>query len=180
MWLALSPTTNPSSRRAALAVQFRWSRPSLCIGVVVFGLVLPLGAVAQDDYAPTSAYIEKGADRPSIIEVAFGGGVSGGLGLTQRSPLSEEAFAAVMSHRTDDLMACYLRGLKRDPSVGGKVGFHFRIASDGHAAMVQVVHSELRTKRIEDCFVDTARSWRFPRSSAQLSKFDTELVFFLD
>ena len=129
---------------------------------------------APDAYVPTSAWVEPGADTSDVTEISFTGGAdSAGVGLSDRS------FTRTMNSHSGELMACYLKGLKRDPNLRGRVRFQFRIAPDGHVSIVRVVNSGLRSKRVEDCFVEAARAWTFPSSATQ-SRFTTEMAFFLD
>ncbi|MEO1268216.1 MAG: AgmX/PglI C-terminal domain-containing protein, partial [Myxococcota bacterium] len=116
-----------------------------------------LTASGSSGYVPTSAYIEPGAEA-DITAVNFVGS-----GEATAETLSDSAFTSVLNAHSDELMACYLKGLKRDPNLRGSVGFRFKIANDdGHVAMIKVTRSQLQTKRVEDCFVAQAKGWTFP------------------
>ncbi|MEM1347784.1 MAG: AgmX/PglI C-terminal domain-containing protein, partial [Myxococcota bacterium] len=69
-------------------------------------------------------------------------------------------------------------GLADDPEMAGRVDFHFRVAGDGHVAMVKITDSGLEDKPTEDCLVQSARRWQFPETgNKQLVKFDTDFEF---
>ena len=79
--------------------------------------------------------------------------------------------AEIDAHQSE-LIECYAEGLERDDEMSGRVDFHFRIAPDGHVALIKVTHSELRDPDTEECFVETMAAWDFPATSQQaLIKF---------
>jgi hypothetical protein len=132
----------------------------------------------KDSYTPTSAYVEEGADS-NVTQFGFGsGGSSSGKdapGQVQR--LSDSTVDNIMKRHQNELIQCYAKGLQ-ERDMKGKVDFAFAVAPDGHVAMVKVTRSGLRSKKVEDCFVQKAKDWKFPKSGGgQLTKFDTDFTF---
>ena len=140
---------------------------------------LALGAVTRrGDYTPSSKYVEPGADSDvTTLDMTSKEDAPSDPELVDEG-LSEDAIQRVIAQRQADLIQCYADSLEDEPDLEGRVDFHFRIAPDGHVAMVQVTRSALRHKPTEDCFVERSRRWAFPRSSKKaLVKFDTNLYF---
>lgn len=154
--------------------------PSVTSGGVSFagkkanlGASLAGAASAGGHYEPSSAYIEQGADR-DVTQLGFEEGEQD----TPSRPLSEYDIQNTIAENQNDLITCYAEGLEENPDLTGRVDFHFRIAGDGHVAMLKVTESGLRDKATEDCFVRVARAWEFPASnSPMLTKFDTDFMF---
>lgn len=154
--------------------------PSVTTGSVSFdgkkanlGASLAGAANAGGHYEPSSAYIEKGADS-DVTQLGFEKEEQD----APSRPLSEYDIQNTIAENQNDLITCYAEGLEDNPDLTGRVDFHFRIAGDGHVAMIKVTESGLRDKATEDCFVRVARAWEFPASnSPMLTKFDTDFMF---
>lgn len=133
----------------------------------------------KSDYTPTSQYVEPGADS-DVTELDLSASDSApdvDPELIDEGP-SEDALQRVITSNQMELIECYAQGLEEDPDLQGRVDFHFRIAPDGHVAMVKVTRSALKDKPTEDCFVNKSRRWSFPKSSKKVAlKFDTNLNF---
>ncbi len=130
---------------------------------------------------PSSAYIEEGADS-KVLQFGFGQqGLDGEeLQDDRKIPrlMSDGNVQAVIARNQNDLITCYGEELQYDENLAGKVDFEFAIAPDGHVAMVRVTRSTLRSKSAEDCFVEKARHWRFPRTNQELlTRFETDFTF---
>lgn len=140
-----------------------------------------MGAVTKTSrgYTPTSQYIEKGADS-DITELDLSSASQEqpeDPELIDEGP-SEDAIQRTITSNQMELIDCYAQGLEDNPDLAGRVDFHFRIAPDGHVAMVKITRSGLQDKGTEDCFVSKSRKWSFPKSSKKaLIKFDTNLNF---
>lgn len=157
--------------------------PSVSVGAItdggsaagaLAGSLTGAAGAGQDSYEPTSAYVEKGADSDVQVMGFDGDGGGGGGG----ARLSEYAIQDTIAQHQNDLIMCYAEGLEQNPDLQGRVDFHFRIAGDGHVAMVKVTRSGLRDRATEDCFVEKARQWSFPRTGGEaLTKFDTDFNF---
>lgn len=154
------------------------AKPSVTVGALTDGGALDASALtgaAGNNYKPTSAYIEEGADS-DVMVMAFNGSEGGEAG--KASTLSDNAVQNTINNHQNDLIQCYAEGLEDNPDLQGRVDFHFRIAGDGHVAMVKVTRSVLEDKATEDCFVRSARGWKFPSTGGEsLTKFDTNFNF---
>ena len=99
-------------------------------------------------------------------------------GGAQAGSFDESVVQEVMYAHQEDMIGCYAEGLEQDETLAGEVKFHFRVAKDGHVALVKITSSGLRHKDTEDCLVDAARRWSFPATGqAGLAKFDTSFEF---
>ncbi len=129
---------------------------------------------------PSSAYIEAGADSKTL---QFGFGQENAAADQQddrKVPrlMSDDNVQFVVTRNQNDLMSCYGEELQYDETLAGKVDFEFAIAPDGHVAMVRVTRSTLRSKDAEDCFVEKARHWKFPKTNQDiLTRFETDFTF---
>lgn len=133
----------------------------------------------SSDYTPTSQYVEPGADS-DVTELdlsAPDAAPDADPELIDDGP-SEDSLQRVITQNQMELIECYAQGLEDEPDLQGRVDFHFRIAPDGHVAMVKITRSGLKDKPTEDCFVSKSRRWDFPKSSKKVTlKFDTNLNF---
>lgn len=146
-------------------------------GLKLDGAMLGGAATMNKKYKPNSQYIEEGADS-DVTELSFDKGSDGGANAPSAVVFDEEMVQTVMYDHQEDLIGCYAEGLEQDETLKGDVGFHFRVAPDGHVAMVKITESGLRHKDTEDCLVDAARRWRFPKTGqAGMAKFDTSFAF---
>lgn len=154
------------------------AKPSVTVGAITDGKALDasvLTGAAGGKYKPTSAYVEEGADS-DVMVVGFDGSEGGGG--AKVTTLSDSAVQNTINNHQNDLIQCYADGLEDNPDLQGRVDFHFRIAGDGHVAMVKVTESGLQDKGTEDCFVRSARGWSFPSTgSKSMTKFDTNFNF---
>jgi hypothetical protein len=129
-------------------------------------------------YKPTSQYMEEGADSDTT-ELSFDKGSGGSAQQApEREVFDESVVQGVMYEHQEDLIGCYAEGLESDESLAGEVSFHFRVATDGHVALVRLTSSGLRDKQTEDCIVDASRRWKFPATGQPgLVKFNTSFEF---
>lgn len=151
--------------------------PGMSVGAIHDGSALALdqlaGAATTGGYQPSSAYIEEGADSDEQV-IGFGAGEGTGGG----GVLSDSAVKGTITRHQNELIQCYAQSLDEDPDLQGRVDFHFRVAGDGHVAMVKVTRSRLADKATEDCFVRAARGWKFPATGGELmTRFDTDFNF---
>ena len=148
------------------------------------GAAAPFGATAAQlkpahdepsSYEPTSEYIEPGADSDeSAMEF---GAAEDSAAQDDTAPLDEIDVEEVIEAYHHELIACYAEGLERQ-EMSGRVDFHFRLAPDGHVAMVKITQSELEDPSVEACFVESARRWQFPPTRrSTLMRFDTDFTF---
>ncbi len=126
---------------------------------------------------PSSSYVEEGADS-KVLQFGFGSGDDSEADQNAPRLISNDTVQYVVSQNQNELIGCYGEALQDDETLAGKVDFEFAIAPDGHVAMVKVVRSTLRSKSAEDCFVQKARHWKFPRTNQDiLTRFETDFTF---
>lgn len=124
-----------------------------------------------EEYVPSSAYIEEGADNRNL-EFGFGEGATGS------EVLSDGMIQNVVTRGQNDLIGCYAEQLQENQELEGQVFFEFAVRPNGRVAMVKVTDSSLRSKEAEDCFVEKARRWQFPAVDSDiLTRFDTDFMF---
>jgi hypothetical protein len=154
------------------------AKPSVTVGALTNGGSIDTSALtgaAGNNYKPTSSYVEEGADS-DVMVMGFNEGDGGTNG--KATTLSDNAVQNTINNHQNDLIQCYAEGLEDNPDIQGRVDFHFRIAGDGHVAMVKVTRSGLEDKATEDCFVRSARGWKFPSTGGEaMTKFDTNFNF---
>ncbi len=132
--------------------------------------------VDGEPYVPTSQYVEPGADSNEVTLGFAAGEKPEEQDINAR--MDDADVQEVIAENQNDLITCYAEALGRGDEISGRVDFHFRVASDGHVAMVKVTRSELADQPTEDCFVKSAAKWSFPKThTAQLVKFDTNFTF---
>jgi hypothetical protein len=170
LFLVTKTPAPPPAVNAAPSVKMKvGAKPARLDGSMLGG-----AATMGEKYKPTSAYMEPGADS-DVTELSFDKGSNGGA---QAGSFDESVVQEVMYAHQEDMIGCYADGLAEDETLAGEVKFHFRVAKDGHVALVKITSSGLRHKDTEDCLVDAARRWRFPATGqAGLAKFDTSFEF---
>lgn len=166
----VSKTPAPPAVKASPSVKMKVGAEPLKLD----GSMLGGAATMGKKYKPTSAYMEPGADS-DVTELSFDKGSGGGA---QAGSFDESVVQEVMYAHQEELIGCYAEGLEQDETLAGEVKFHFRVAKDGHVALVKITSSGLRHKDTEDCLVDAARRWSFPATGqAGLAKFDASFEF---
>jgi TonB family protein len=70
--------------------------------------------------------------------------------------------ARFIQSRKASIQRCYENGLKRDPSLKGKVMVRFELTPQGRASNVEVEESTLRSDEVINCIKTTMRAWTFP------------------
>lgn len=128
---------------------------------------------ADQEYEPSSAWIEEGLD-PNVTTFGFDGNAPEPTG----PPIDEREVQNLVYAKQNSLMPCYGDALAEDPDLQGKVYLKFGVAPDGHVAMVKVTDSTLRSQPTEDCLVEAAREWSFPQTNRDtLLQFETDFTF---
>ncbi|MBN9687349.1 MULTISPECIES: AgmX/PglI C-terminal domain-containing protein [unclassified Corallococcus] len=70
--------------------------------------------------------------------------------------------ARYIQSRKASIQRCYENGLKRDPSLKGRVMVRFNLTPQGRASDVEVEESTLRSDEVINCIKTTMRAWTFP------------------
>ncbi|RKG73171.1 energy transducer TonB [Corallococcus sp. CA049B] len=78
------------------------------------------------------------------------------------SEVKPKDLARYIQSRKASIQRCYENGLKRDPSLKGKVMVRFDLTPQGRASNVEVEESTLRSDEVINCIKTTMRAWTFP------------------
>lgn len=81
-------------------------------------------------------------------------------------PFGPGSVWAVVQEHQAELTACYEQRLAEGKSVRGEVVLSFVIGRDGVPAKARVKKSTLADAAVETCLLRAARTWVFPRPSA--------------
>ncbi|MEL6181536.1 MAG: AgmX/PglI C-terminal domain-containing protein [Myxococcota bacterium] len=73
------------------------------------------------------------------------------------------ALASTFRRYNNGLQNCYERGLKRNPSLRGKVSLMVTISASGAVSNVNVRQNTLRDAGVISCMTSQARRWNFPK-----------------
>lgn len=94
-----------------------------------------------------------------------------------RGQLDPEQIAPVVRAGLDPLRRCYERGLKRDPSLVGKLVLSIRVAPDGHVARATLegTGGPKLPLDVESCMQMEARGWLFPKPTGGAVVFEVPL-----
>ncbi|NPC72365.1 energy transducer TonB [Corallococcus exiguus] len=78
------------------------------------------------------------------------------------SEVKPKDLAREIQRRKASIQRCYENGLKRDPSLKGRVMIRFDLTPQGRASNVEVEESTLRSDEVINCIKTTMRTWTFP------------------
>jgi hypothetical protein len=76
--------------------------------------------------------------------------------------LDKDVIAAVIKEEMGPIRGCYLTGLRRQPTLNGKVVIKFVVAADGSVAKADLKSSTMNDEGVEACVVDLFRGMAFP------------------
>jgi hypothetical protein len=76
--------------------------------------------------------------------------------------LDTAAITNTVKRNIGGVKACYEAGLKRNPSMGGKVTVRWNISSVGKVTSVDVENDTLKDDEVVQCIKGKVQSWRFP------------------
>jgi outer membrane biosynthesis protein TonB len=119
-------------------------------------------------YAPKASWTARGFDPQAPTEISLQG--------PEQKPLSESELRSVLTERL--LMPCYRDIAQKVPKMSGTVRFEGVVGPDGKILHVKVVRSQLRSRMVEDCMIETIQKSRFPRSSGEANtRFSMDFRF---
>ncbi|MBI5534572.1 MAG: AgmX/PglI C-terminal domain-containing protein [Deltaproteobacteria bacterium] len=95
------------------------------------------------------------AGTASGVQVSDGGAVIGRL--------PPEVIQQVVRNEYTRLRACYEDGLRREPTLTGRVATRFVIGLDGTVSQVTSGGSDLPDRVVQECIFDVFRTLKFPR-----------------
>lgn len=117
-----------------------------------------LAGDAQDVATRMSAVSRRGPDKPDIKtrprtkQVTF----------DSKGSINAKAVGAAFTRHRTLLQNCYERGLKRNPSLRGKVGLTVNIKRDGRVGFVRVSKNTLRDPAVITCMTKRVKRFKFP------------------
>jgi len=68
----------------------------------------------------------------------------------------------VVRAHSGQMRACYVLGLRRDPTLHGRIDTVFAIGRDGSTILAQIKSSTLPDKAVVDCVLDVFKGLRYP------------------
>jgi hypothetical protein len=91
--------------------------------------------------------------------------------------LDPGVIAKEIRSRLGAIKACYEAGLKRNPSIGGKVVLRFEVSSIGKVTSAEVDQDTLHDDEVVGCMKARVSSWRFPAPSGGSVQFSYPFIF---
>lgn len=77
-------------------------------------------------------------------------------------PLEGEAIEDVIRQNGNEIRACYIQELDRDPDLEGKITVSFLIDGTGQVADAEIGETTMNDTVVEECIMLNVRRWRFP------------------
>ncbi len=97
--------------------------------------------------------------------------------LGSRDPI---VVGSVARSRDAELQFCYLEGVKRHPSLAGRLTVHVRIAGNGRVTEVAVESrswDRSKAKDVESCVLSRIARWQFDESAEKTAVYPLILLF---
>jgi hypothetical protein len=79
--------------------------------------------------------------------------------------------------RLGAIKACYEAGLKRNPSIGGKVQLRFEVSSVGKVTSAEIENDTMHDEEVASCIKARVSSWRFPAPAGGSVQFSYPFIF---
>jgi hypothetical protein len=79
--------------------------------------------------------------------------------------------------RLGAIKACYEAGLKRNPSIGGKVQLRFEVSSVGKVTSAEIENDTMHDEEVAGCIKSRVMSWRFPAPAGGSVQFSYPFIF---
>ncbi len=73
--------------------------------------------------------------------------------------------------------ACYEAGLKRNPSIGGKLVLRFTVSTVGKVTAAEIENDTMHDDEVASCIKSRVMSWRFPAPSGGEVQFSYPFIF---
>lgn len=119
-------------------------------------------------YTPSSAWTARRFNPSAPVEIALDG--------PEQKPLSESQLRTVLTEKR--LMPCYKDIAQKVPNMAGIVRFDGVVGADGNVLHVKVAKSQLRSRMVEQCMVETIQKSRFPRATGDAqTRFSMDFRF---
>jgi len=109
-------------------------------------------------------YVQLKRDADYLCELADGSTRHLKDGERRTTPLSREEIERVMIANREDTELCFETVLANNEKAEGKLYISFEIEADGKVANARynTERSTYKNEKLADCFVQKAKSWRFP------------------
>lgn len=109
-------------------------------------------------------YVQLKRDADYLCELADGSTRQLKEGERRTTPLSREEIERVMIANREDTELCFETILAKEEKAEGKLYISFEIEADGKVANARynTERSTYKNEKLADCFVQKAKSWRFP------------------
>jgi hypothetical protein len=79
--------------------------------------------------------------------------------------------------RLGAVKACYESGLKRNPSIGGKLQLRFEVSSVGKVTSAEIETDTMHDDEVASCIKARVMSWRFPAPAGGSVQFSYPFIF---
>jgi hypothetical protein len=79
--------------------------------------------------------------------------------------------------RLGAVKACYESGLKRNPSIGGKLVLRFEVSSIGKVTSAEIDQDSMHDDEVASCIKSRVMSWRFPAPAGGSVQFSYPFIF---
>jgi hypothetical protein len=79
--------------------------------------------------------------------------------------------------RIGAVKACYEAGLKRNPSIGGKVTLRFEVSTVGKVTSAEIENDTMKDDEVTGCIRTRVLSWRFPAPAGGSAQFSYPFIF---
>ena len=124
--------------------------------------VVPEPEIASGTVEPTAEPEEPAPDRGTIVAMDESELIEGAE-LDRRAQGFQAQLEAVFLRLSDQLDACYLPQLKRNPSLSGQITVHMTVVAGGKlGAGPTITESTLENATVEQCVLGIVSSQRYP------------------
>ncbi len=75
------------------------------------------------------------------------------------------------------MTACYEAGLKRNPSIGGKIQLRFEVSQVGKVTKAEIENDTMHDDEVASCIKNRVSTWRLPAPSGGPASFSYPFIF---
>jgi len=91
--------------------------------------------------------------------------------------LDPSVIAREIRGRLGAIKACYEAGLKRNPSIGGKLQLRFEISTVGKVTSAEIENDSMHDDEVASCIKSRVMTWRFPAPAGGSVQFSYPFIF---
>lgn len=143
--------------------------PPLMVVVLLAMVAVSVGALRA------VAFVAPPAVRPPAYYAPAS--ADGGSDATVDSHLDPGMVARAVRRRLPAIKACYEEGLKRKPSLAGRVVTHWIITATGDVTGVDAEVDDLGNRLVTACILAAVAKWKFPRPAGGSVEVSFPFVF---